>query len=69
MPTPRIIQLPIACDTLLLTLSEHHHVTHRHAEHPQQIHSLIAPFQHTHRIFILADQQQGQQALQLMQQA
>jgi hypothetical protein len=49
----KVTELPITCDTLLLTLSPHHHVVHRHATHPEQLHALLLPYQHTHRIVLL----------------
>ena len=34
LPPVRIVQLPITCDTLLLTTSVHYNVVHRHVQNP-----------------------------------
>lgn len=57
----KIFQLPITCDTLLLTFSPHHQVIHRHTHHPDQLYSLLQPHEQTHKIFLIANsREEGQ---------
>lgn len=51
---PRVLQTPISCDTLLLTISPHHSVIHIHANSLLDVPALIRPYQQTHKVVLLS---------------